>query len=91
MRFTSQPQLRRENTPATLEADQILLALQQLASKSNSANFTNNINRILKITKSLTTTKPIFDSKSEKFKLFEYLFQTSLKDQNQLTEEENKQ
>ena len=26
---TSQPQLRSENTPATIEVDQILLALQQ--------------------------------------------------------------
>ena len=29
-RSTSQPQFRSENTPATIEADQILLALQQL-------------------------------------------------------------
>ena len=38
-RFTSQPQFRNEKTPATIEADQILLALQQLATNSNSANF----------------------------------------------------
>ena len=37
-RSTSQPQFCSENTPATLEADQILLALQQLATNSNSAN-----------------------------------------------------
>ena len=42
-RSTSQPQFRSENTPATIEADQILLALQQLATNSNSANFNNNI------------------------------------------------
>ena len=42
-RSTSQPQIRSENTPATIEADQILLALQQLATNSNSANFNNNI------------------------------------------------
>ena len=30
-RFTSQPQFRSEKTPATIEADQILLALEQLA------------------------------------------------------------
>ena len=42
-RSTSQPQFRSENTPATLEADQILLALQQLATNSNAANFNNNI------------------------------------------------
>ena len=34
-RSTSQPQFRSENTPATLEADQILLALQQLATNSS--------------------------------------------------------
>ena len=45
-RSTSQPQFRSENTPATIEADQILLALQQLATNSNSANFNNNFSRI---------------------------------------------
>ena len=34
-RSTSQPQFRSESTPATIEADQILLALQQLATNSN--------------------------------------------------------
>ena len=82
-RSTSQPQFRSENTPATIEADQILLALQQLANNNNSANFHNNINRI-----STTTTMPTFDGKSEKFELFEDLFQTSLKIHNQLTEED---
>ena len=57
-RSTCQPQFRSENTPATIEADQILLALQQLATKSNSANFNNNISRISKLPKSLTTTMP---------------------------------
>ena len=47
-RFTSQPQFRSENTPATIEGDQILLALQQLATSSNSANFSNKISRISK-------------------------------------------
>ena len=87
-RSTSQPHFRSENTPATLEADQILLALQQLATNSNSANFNNNISRISKLPKSLTTTMPTFDGKSEKFELFEDLFQTSLKIHNQLTEED---
>ena len=87
-RSTSQPQFRSENTPATLEADQILLALQQLATNTNSANFNNNISRISKLPKSLTTTMPTFDGKSEKFELFEDLFQTSLKIHNQLTEED---
>ena len=86
-RSTSQPQFRSENTPATIEADQILLALQQLATNSNSANFNNNISRISKLPKSLTTTMPTFDGESEKFELFEDLFQTSLKIHNQLTDE----
>ena len=89
-RSTSQPQFRSENTPATIEEDQILLALQQLATNSNSANFNNNINRISKLPKSQTTTTPTFDGKSEKFELFEDLFQTSLKTHNQLTEENKK-
>ena len=87
-RSTSQPQFRSENTPATIEADQILLALQQLATNSNSANFNNNICRISKLPKTLTTTMPTFDEKSEKFELFEDLFQTSLKIHNQMTEED---
>ena len=87
-RSTSQPQFRSENTPATIEADQILLALQQLATNSKSANVNNNSNRISELPKSLTTTMPTFDGKSEKFELFEDLFQTSLKIHNQLTEED---
>ena len=87
-RSTSQPQFRSANTSATIEADQILLALQQLATNSNSANFNNNISRISKLPKSLTTAVPTFDEKSEKFELFEDLFQTSLKTHNQLTEED---
>ena len=87
-RSTSQPQFRSENTPATIEADQIFLALQQLANNNNSANFQNNINRISKLPKSLTTTMPTFDGKTEKFEQFEDLFQTSLKIHNQLTEDD---
>ena len=85
---TSQPQFRSENTAATIEADQILLALQQLANNNNSANFHNNIHRISKLPKSLPKTMPTFDGKSEKFELFEDMFQTSLKTHNQLTEED---
>ena len=65
-----------------------MLALQQLANNNNSANFQNNINRSSKLPKSLTITMPTFDGKSEKFELFEDLFQTSLKVHNQLTEED---
>ena len=87
-RSTSQPQIRSEDTPETIEADQILLALQQLATNSNSPNFNNNITKISKLPKSLTTTMPTFDGKSEKFELFEDLFQTNLKIHNQLTQED---
>ena len=87
-RSTSQPQFSSENTPATIEADQILLALQQLANNNNSAFFLNNVNRISILLKSLTTTMPTFDGKSEKFQLFEDLFQTSLIIHNRLTEED---
>ena len=52
-RSTSQPQFRSENTPATIEADQILFGLQQLATNSNSANFNNNISRVSKLPKSI--------------------------------------
>ena len=87
-RSTSQPYFRSENTPATIEADQILLAPQQLTNNNNSTIFHNNINRISELPKSLTTTMPTFDGKSEKFELFEDLFQTSLKIHIQLTEED---
>ena len=86
-RLTSQPQFRSENTPATIETNHILLALQQVATNSNSANF-NNINRISKLPKSLTTTTPNFDGKSENFKLIEDFFQTCSKIHNQLTDED---
>ena len=87
-RTISQPHIRSENTPATFEADQILLALQQLATNSISANVSNTSNRISKLPKSLMTTMPTFHGKSEKFELFEDLFQTSFKIHNQLTEED---
>ena len=87
-RSTSQPQIRSENTPATIEADPILLALQQLEKNNNSANLHFNINRISKLPKSLTTTMPTFDGKSEKPEQFEDLFQTKLKIHNQLTEDD---
>ena len=87
-RSTSQPQFHSENTPVTIEADQILLTLQQLATNSNSANVNNNSNRFSKLPKSLMTTMPTFDGKSEKSELFEDLFKTSLKIHNHLTEQD---
>ena len=88
VRPTNQPQFRSENTTATTEADQILLAHRQLAMNSISAYFHNNINRISKLHKSVSTTRPTFESKSEKFDLFEDLYRTSFKIHNQLTEED---
>ena len=86
-RSTSQPQFRSHNTPATIEAEQSLLALQQLANNNNSAIFHNKISRISNLPKSLTTMMPTFGGKSEKFELFEDIFQTTLQTPNQLTEE----
>ena len=83
-RSTSQPQFCSEITSMTIEADQILLALQQLANNNNSAVFHND-KKISKLRKSLTTTMPTFDGKYEKFELFEDLFQTSPKIHNELT------
>ena len=88
IRATSQPQFRSENTPATIEADQTLLAPQQLGNNINSANFHNKINRISKFPKSFTSTMPTLDGKSENFALFEEIFQKSLKIHIQLTEED---
>ena len=78
-RSTSQPQFRSGNNPATIEADQILLALQQLASNNISANFHKNINRISKLPKSRRTMMLMFDRKSEEFDLFEDVFKRASK------------
>ena len=51
---TSSPQIRNQITPVTMEADQILLVLQQLANNNNSANFHYNINTASKMHKLLT-------------------------------------
>ena len=65
-----------------------LIGPSAVGKRNNSANFHNNINRNSKLPKSLTTMMPTFDGKSEKFELFEDLFQTSLKFHNQLTEDD---
>ena len=85
---TSQPQFRSEIIPAKIEADQILLAPQQLANNNNSANFHNNVKIISKLPKSLTTTIPMIEGRSEKFEMLQDLFPTSFKIHNQLTEED---
>ena len=87
-RSTSQPQSCSENSPATIGADQTLLTLQQLANNNNSGNFHIIINRSSKLHKSITTTMPTFDGKSEEFELFEDLLRTSLKNHNQLSEDD---
>ena len=84
----SQPQIRSENNPATIESDQFLLALQQLANSNNSANFHNNNKKISNLPKLPTTTMPTFDGKSEKFELFEDLFQIAIENHSQLTEDD---
>ena len=78
VRSRSQPQFRSENTLATTEADQILLALQQLVSNSKFATFNNNnINRIFKLPKSLNTTMPTFDGKSKNWTVWWYVLNKS--------------
>ena len=72
----------------TIEADQFLLALQQLANNNISVIFHNNIDRISKLPKSPTPTMPKFDRKPEKLELFEDIFQTRLKFHIQLTEDD---
>ena len=84
---TSQPKFWQWENPCNKWSKPGFVALQQLASSSNSAKFNNNINRISKLPKSLTKTMPIFDGKSEKFDFFENLFHTSLKILNQLRKE----
>ena len=86
-RSASQPHFCSENTPVTIEVEQNLWELQQMANNNNSANFHNNNSTISKLPKSLTTMMPSFDGKCEKFDPFKDLFQTSLKIHNQLTEE----
>ena len=64
-RSTCQPKFRSENTPATIESDQILLALQQVATNSNSTNFNNNSSRSWKLLKSLTTAMQLVEGKQK--------------------------
>ena len=63
-------------------------AIQQLANNNNSSSFLNNIVRISKFPKSLTTPMHTFDGKSEKFELFEDLSERSIKAYGQLTEDD---
>ena len=60
----------------------MLLFLQQLTNNTISANFNNNV-QVAEIAKI-----PMSDGKSEKFELFEDLFQTSLEFHNQSTEDD---
>ena len=87
-RSTSQARVSSENTSSTVEAEQIWLALQQLAINSNSGNFNSNVNRFAKLSKSFSTTMPIFDGKSEETKLSEALFQTNSKIHNHFKDDD---
>ena len=84
----SQPQICSQKNHRKTEAKQIILAPQQLASNNNNFNFKNNINRESKPPKSLGTTMPTFDGKSEMFELFENLFLTRFKTHNRRTNDE---
>ena len=57
----NQPNFRSENIPAAINADQILLGLQQMAFNRVSAICINIINRISKLLKSLATTMSTID------------------------------
>ena len=83
-----QLQDRCENRAGTIEADEYLLAPQQLASNSKSSNFNSNINRTQKLPKSFTTTVPTIDGISQRFELFGDFFQKGLKNHQQLTEDD---
>ena len=80
--------ISQEKTPATIEADQILLAPQQLVTKSNPANFNNNTNRIPKMPKSLATTMPAFGGKIGEIGTVWTSLANSLKIHNQLIEKD---
>ena len=82
----SQPHFRSENTSVTNEADHFS-GSSAIGKEQQFWKFPRQYNRISKMPKSLTTTMPTFTWKSEKFELFEYLFQTSRKIHNQLTGE----
>ena len=69
-------QFDSEKTPATIEADQMFLTLQQLANNNNSSNLYNKIKKTSNLPKSLASRMLTFDGKSEKFELFEKFFQT---------------
>ena len=84
----SQLQNRSKNTHAPIEAYEILLALQQLPSNSNSANFIFNTSIISRQPKSPTTAMPNLDTKFESIDSFEDSVETSLKIQNQLFEDD---
>ena len=87
MHFSAGPQFHSEDTPATTEAHQILLALQhrQLASNGNNSNFNEN-KKNSKLPKSLETTKTTFDAKSEMHEQLCTFFPNNSTVHNQLTE-----
>ena len=67
MSFINQLKICSGNTRTTIAEDQILSALQQLASNSNSANFNKKLKKICKLPRSLTTTMRFSAGISMKF------------------------
>ena len=87
-KFSSASQLHfAVKTPPQQSKQIIFLASQRLANKSTSASFKSDIQRTSMLPKSLATTMPTFDGKSEKFELFEENCQTSFKINNQPIED----
>ena len=76
VRSSCQSQFRSENAPTVLEGHQMLSVFQKLRSNSKSANLNKNFHRNSKLRKLLTIALPNVDAKSEKFQLFEDLFQS---------------
>ena len=85
--LASQPQFRSRNTPATIEADQTLLALHQLANSNNSriskATFTESPN-----CQNYQPSNAHVWREIREVELLEDLFQTNLKIHNQLIEDD---
>ena len=69
-RSTSQPQFGSENTPATIEADRLLLALQHLTTNSSSANFQQQHKQNLQVVQIPHNGNAHLRWKSEYFELF---------------------
>ena len=83
---TSPPQLRSENNPATIEADQFLLALQQLTNNNNSAKFHNSNHKVTNCKNRPGQRCVCSTGNLKSWSPFDYFVQTNLKSANQLAE-----